>query len=807
MLSNRYCRWKRNEQLVKALCALAVVWSCAVCRAEEGAGSGQLFSSSVGEEFYEIAHEMAQPEKLSGPEIEQAITFLTATIQLDSRAKYVLPEMIKLAARHRERDYSELMRQLLVSYVGRSANLEVAREALSYVLARLDSREEREKFLEETLQKLGDKNTVLASELATLLGLLKAEKADNKAAQFYFLQAYSNNRYNKVAFAKLTELGGEQIPPAVYVERLRLAVGENPLDIEAGLAFARYAERLQLYETAADAYEYCAKLFGFLYPSESLPASIYLPWAISNYNTQREQYKCLQIASELRDTGRFDLFMEAIAGKAAAKLGEQEQAKVILKAAGDKARQSLLMAETQRAIRGEESGDRHLEAVSPQQLAWFYCFALPDVNEAIEWANRAYSSEPDSATAAAILAYSLVMNGQTDWAKLLVDSYERSQIAEITLAQIHLARQQKNAAIESLKSAITRDPGSLAAERAKEILAEQGGEYVPAADPEAVLAALRSRFSELLVPAFVRPEEMISFELKLRGGKFSYGSRFNGAVALTNNYTEPLVISDDGLLQGNIRVDARVSGDLNREIPNVVSMKIRPSLPVEPGRSMFIPLRLVTGELRQLLLRYPQASLEIQFTAFMDPVITEEGELINRVADIEPARVVIKRPGIELSSRYLQNRLDSLSEGRQGQKIKTAKLFSGLLMERHAMAGREPLYRLAYAGWVPDILKSALVRNLSDDDWVVRVHAMAGMLSLPLDYELTSAVSKNLNDSYWPARLMAVYLLAKSQDTGFAKVLEWTARHDSNEFVRQMAAALGGGEGERRAPAGATGLQ
>ena len=69
---------------------------------------------------------------------------------------------------------------------------------------------------------------------------------------------------------------------------------------------------------------------------------------------------------------------------------------------------------------------------------------------------------------------------------------------------------------------------------------------------------------------------------------------------------------------------------------------------------------------------------------------------------------------------------------------------------------------------------------------------MAAMVSLPLDYELTSAVAANLNDPNWPVRMMAIYLLAQSQDDGFGKVLDWKAQYDGHEFVRDMATALGG---------------
>jgi hypothetical protein len=108
------------------------------------------------------------------------------------------------------------------------------------------------------------------------------------------------------------------------------------------------------------------------------------------------------------------------------------------------------------------------------------------------------------------------------------------------------------------------------------------------------------------------------------------------------------------------------------------------------------------------------------------------------------------------------------------------------------MANREPLYKFMYADWTPASLKSALVQNLTDNDWVVKTHTMADMTFLPLDYKLIKALSKNLNDSRWPVRLMAVYLLAKNQNNNFTGVLDWTAENDSNELVRDMAIALGG---------------
>ncbi len=733
----------------------------------------QLFSPSIGQKFYQVAYDIAESENISGPEVEQAITFLNATLDLDNRAKYVHPVLIKLVLQNPGKNYSEIVYNSLTQYLlDAPTDFEPARQAIQYLLERLDSREQREQLLTILLKNLSGKNASLDSELATQLGLLMAEKTDPNAIK-YFLQAFNSNKYNKLAFEKLVELLPKQIAPAVHLEHLRLVLGENPLDLKAALAFAAYAQQIQLYDIAADAYEYCTQLFNYLYPSQDLPPYIYLPWMLCSYNTERNQHNCLKIASQLQQSGRFDLLAEAIAAKAVAKIGNTKQANQIFRDA-------------------EEKINNQSSTINTHSIAWFYCFALPDANNALDWANKAYSSDPNSSNAAALLAYSLVMNKQNDWAKLLIDEYDNSQIADLTLAQIQLADGQKDAAIETLKSVIDKAPASIEAEHAKDILRRNGGEYIPPADPDLTLMALRNTFAQTLVPAFTNPEKIISVQLNVRGNEFSYGSTLNGTIAITNNSSEPLVISDDALFKGNIRIDADITGDLNKNIPNFLSLKIRSASPLAPGSSFFIPLHLFTGELKKMLFAHPQASLEIKFTLYLDPVTKPNGRITSRIPNLKPAVVSIKRPGIKLTGRYLRNRFSSLTNGRQGQKIKAAYLFIGLLIEQHAMANREPPYKFVYADWMPATLKSALVHSLEYDNWEVKGHTMGDMTYLPLDFEFINSLSENLNDTHWPTRLMALYLLAKNQNKSFNKVLDWAAKYDSNEFVRDMAVALGG---------------
>ena len=645
----------------------------------------KISSSFVNQKFYELAYELANSRDTTTEQVKQAIVFLNASMELDTNSRDAQTLLIKLLSLDLQQDNSELVYSLLVNYVDDSTDVEVGKKAVEYLLSRLNTRKQRENLLEQLLETIGGKNVVLASELTTMLGLLKAEKADIEAAESYLMQAYKKNRYNQRAFTKLMEIKPERIGPAIYLERLRLALRENPSDIEAALAFAQQAEQLQLYDTAAGTYEYCANLFKYLYPSEPLPARIYLPWSICSYNSEKNQSQCLQIAQQIQQEGRFDLRLEALAGKIVTKIGNGEVATKIFQDAEKKALRLLRYSSKQTTNTSESLSIQRndSERISTSQLAWFYCFALPIAPQALDWANKANLEEPNSPATRAILAYALMMNNQIEWAKPLIQNLQDNQIAELAQAQIQLAQGQREQAIETLKTAIGRDPGSFAAERAKEIMAQNEQQYSPPIDPNAILNMLEKVFNQTLVPVFSNPESMFSAQLNIRGDEFPFGSEFNGDVEIVNNSAEPLVISDNSLFMGNIRIDAVISGDLNRKIPNLVSAKMRTFLFIKPGHKIHFPVRLFTGELRKMLLTYPQASVDIDFTVYLDPVITNQGNITNRLTNIQPASVVIKRLGVKLTGRYLRKCFDLISKENINENIKIARLFISLLKEQH----------------------------------------------------------------------------------------------------------------------------
>jgi hypothetical protein len=746
--------------------------------------------------FLEIGYELAHSPSITGPEADQAIILLTAAKSLNSQVAGVEPLLLRLTARHSAKDYSEPVVFWLQKYVGESADRVVVADAIRYLLSRLNSREERKALLERVADKIRNKNPAINSELAASLGLLMLEQGAAEQAKFYLVQAYNNNKFNRVAFAKLAELAPNEIGPATNLEHKRLVVRENPLDLNEALAFAGYAEQLQLYDVAAQSYQYCAELFRYLYPSEPLPLHIYLPWAISCYNTARGSPICLQIAENIRDLNRFDILLEAIAGKAALKMGNLEEARQIFQQAEQKAQELIVLGQGQ--LQTSAQGIVPVRPANAKQLAWFYCFADPDPAKALEWANKAYSAEPNSPSAGALLAYAFSINNQLEWARPLLASSDQSQIADLVKARIQLSAGNKPDAIQTIKAAIAKDAGSLAAERAKELLRELGSQYTPPVETRALAGFLAERLGNAVVPQFTPPDKMMDVQFSVRSTDFAYGNEIEGVVAIVNKAPEPLVITENSLFQGNIRVSAHVAGDLTREIPNLVSETIRTSLAVPPGKSLVHTLRLSTGELRDLLLTHPQASLDIQFTLYLDPVTMDTGEISNRLVDVKPVTVSLKRPPVQVTRDLVRSRLNAIASAPEAQRIQTARLFTGLLKEQHVMA-EKTLYAFQYADWLPGDLRlsltspSGLLLGGAPGEWAVRVNTMADMLSMPLDQELTTVVAKNLNHPQWPVRLMAVYLLAKTPAGSFGNVLDWVAQNDTDELVRSLAVSLQSG--------------
>ncbi len=762
---------------------IALIISFSIQSLSLGQSREPLYSPTLAGSFYDLAYEIGNTENAAQQQIDESLLFIFAARNLDTRTDYVNADIIRFSCKYQRKEYYDNVKNALENYLSPGCDLEIVRKATSYLLEQLQSREQRQELIKDLLAYQGTKNDRYTSELNTLMGLMYAETADFETALSYFLRAYEADLYNDTAFLKIQELSQAGIDPAVSLEYLRRRLQVNPFDLDKASAFAQYTKQLQLYDTAAKSFEYCAQLYRYLNPDKPLIPEIYIPWTVSCYNSEHHQHTCLAIAEGLKKNKTFDIIAEAFAGKAATRTGNQKKGLTILKQTEAKAL---------KAVSGRTVNDVNPTTVTYSDLAWFYCFTMTDKDQAIDWANKAYSTEPNNPTNASLLAYALMLNGQNELAKTLIENYEQNQIANLVRGQILLQEGQNEQAVEAFEAAIAVDPASLAGHQALKVLRDNNMEYVSPIDPDITLTALTETFGNLAVPSFTKPEERISAKLKFRGTKFAYGSDFGSDLIINNNSKEPIIIDDDGFLKGYVRIHAEITGDIEEKIPAVLSRKYRPSKLIQPQHSLSIPVKLYTGRLRDILVKHPQASLTLQFAAYLDPVEDKTGNLSNLLDSVKPIQASIERPKVNLSNKYIQNRFNSISKGKQGQKLVSVQLFSGLLQEYDAMAKSEAMYKYLYADWMPEMLNSALALTINDDNWIVSAQTLMYMNNLSLNYDLIKEISANINNPNWPVRFMALYLLAKNQGPDFKKVLDWTAQYDDHEALKEMAIILGG---------------
>jgi hypothetical protein len=743
-----------------------------------------LFSENTAALFIKHASEIHQEDPLDVMRTEQAMTLLTAAASLDITPGQIPEQMLRIGAgrSYDGQDYSDYLAWALDRYLNDRSDLEVVFNALRSMMDSLNSRIDREVFLEKLFRKYSSVNGAFASEVATQLGLLAVEKADMQTALNYLSGAAQLNPYNQLAVNTFLELStpqeGER-DQRIPVLHARRVLEMNPYDLDTAVRYTDMLRQLQMYNTASSAYEYISQLQQLLYPDQPLSDDIIQGWLFSCYHGDRLQTKCLGLTETYRDPDRFNLVLEAVSGKTLIKLGRADEGNRMLESAAQKAEELASVKSL-------------FEPVYPEYLAWFYSFVLEQPEKSLAWSNQAFVEDPNRQGVQAIFAYSLALNGQNDLALQYAEPLkEIDQIAALALAYVQLSGDDKQAGLDALRSVVEMTPDSFIAEKAIRLLEEQESDYIPSDSLGTFRERLEAEYGSRMVPRFIAPADCCSVKFLFNGSDFLYGADFSGRLVIENTSDEALVISEEGLIQGYLRIDAVLEGSLNVEIPDLLSMRFRPSQPILPGKYLSVPLELNRGRLRTLLMTYPQADVQVYFKAYLDPVTSKSGQPENRMKSIKPIQAQIRRRGVVLSRDFLLQRLDVLSKGQPGQKYRAASLFAGLLAEQIAvdLSGAD----FEYVRVERELLIDSIRKLLVDKDWKIRTHTLSSLLSLsiPLD-GIAAEVSENLNHDKWPVRLMAMVLLAKAQPETFQKVLDWAVQHDAYELNRRMAVALGG---------------
>ncbi|MBW8016928.1 MAG: HEAT repeat domain-containing protein [Planctomycetes bacterium] len=787
---------------VKLLSILLLLLCCGtgfVCGDEVDRGK-KLHSQFVAGLFHDIGFEILNRRGASAKQVEQAMVFLVAASELDQKSAKVNETILNASSLVGDDKYDKWIRRAFEGYCGRDADILVAGRAVSHFLEGDDSSDEHQEILSDLLSRVGERNLVLNSDLSTRLGLLLAVKGVRGSAvqaHSLFRKAVRHDPYNTEAFLSLSKTfryAGRSMPPSMYVRNIRFSMTASPMDIDLALLFAVYAGRAGLHDVACQGYEHWSKLHHYLKGDEAYESSAYVPWAFSSYCTKERYGECLKILNIARDAGYFDVKLESIAAKAAFKMSN--------KALGEQ-----ILANIEDKIKSTEPNSSN---VNDMQAAWFYSFVSPDPAKAMTLANRAYTNDPNSIDTKAMLGFTIAQQSASteddkpklERATLLLTEnqnkrkgrvtplYQVNQIAALGRALAELRKGDSKSAAELLQYAVRMSERSFVADKAKELLKDLSAEYKAIDNSGEIIKALKLSFPGGIVPKFVRQEDIISARLVMASTDISFGTEPEVKLLISNKWTEPLVIFDKGPFKGNIRVDAEISGDIKANIHELISKKIRPGSPIKGGGHILVPLKVMTGSLRRILGASPQASVEIKFTVYLDPVVDQKGNVASSVKGVGPIIKKLRRPGVKVNNRYLLRSLNELSKGRFKQKIRSGQLFTGLFSEQYTKNRFGGKYRI-----VPvqrSVLTGAIRKNIADDDWMIKTAGISHLLDFrpPVDFEITKVVSENLNHSKWPVRMVALHMLSITQGNRFLPVLQWKAKNDPDLNVRRLAESL-----------------
>ncbi len=704
-----------------------------------------------------------------------AMFFCQAAILLDETNPYLYEQFLVGLPRgtNDPDEYAATTQAALKKYISKSADIEIIFGAMEGLYRSLDSRPQREAFLKNVIAEHSLACPTLASEAALQFGLLQVEKADYIEAMRNYELAVQLNPYNLTAVEKLLELSAsnsetQRLGDAMRYARTRLVV--NPMDAEAAMMFADAALAGGLYDVAAAGYEYASRLSTF-HGGDGMDDRIALGWAQSCYLTPRMESQCIMIAQQFRQTGKLNLELESLAAMAARKIGKHQDASQI-----------LLDAET-KALKSMQSA---VPNILPEQLGWFYCFAAVSPEKALAWCDKAFAARQTDPAVRALTAYAFFLNDQVELAEQYASDSPSDAIGQLTMARVAIGKDQKQKAIELLKSVLTSNPPLPIAVLSQELLQECGSQFIAAVSPE----TLRNASGQVGAMSYTAPNKLFFVKLSMGSEELSFAGDMDGKLIIQNMGQSPLVIQEGGLLGGQIRVDAVVRGDINAEMPRLLEKKIRPASPVLPGQYAAVGLDFNTTSLSRLLFQSPQASVEVEFKVYMDPVETEDGHVSNALG-VEPVKTVIRRKGMVLNREFVLQKLDVLDKGQQGQRLRSAELFLGLLAEQKAAQIRPLPYR--YIQVEPSLLVDSVRKCLTDSNWVVQssVLCLLAQNQVPLDYAMTTTISGNLSSEYWPVRMLSIWLLNNHQKDSFRPVLNWTAQYDNYWLNRQFAILLG----------------
>jgi tetratricopeptide (TPR) repeat protein len=693
---------------------------------------------------------------------------------------------------------------------------------LRYQLDGFSERKAREFFLQQSYHQLVN-YPVIQAEILVELGILALEKGDTDTARDNFGRAFSLSKYNFSALALWLELP-QAIPQSLpdasaqqieeqqqqsenvrlfhTVLQWRTRLLANPYDLQAVFELIGVLENNGGNRLTQQYYNHALRLIGLMPRQPGLEEELRLKQLVGVYKS-KQYHLCLKVAAEALKKQPDDLLINGIRALALKEIGMIKEAEEILSRVTDK------------AVREVEVSGGDLQT----ELAWFFCFIEPDPTRSLEYAQRTYQDRKNDPRALNTLAYACTLNDH--WARaeeFLKETDPNDPIAALAWSRLYLARDDKEAALQSLRAVNINRAGILAAVIERELQqielkidtepkpdAEQpiaqptADTVVPASQAlDYIELTLKSEFegSDLLLPE--KPQDYIQCRLRLKNDVFSYADPLSAKIYLTNISNTVLVLGPKSFLDPHIFIAAEVTPGKHRvaarstrsDSPNLIPLAHRymnRNMILLPGDSGFVTETLNIGPLREILRKHPQQSFRISFYVFLDPVINENGDIGGRIPEIQPEPVTVTRRAYIPTLERLKAQQNFLREGTPSQRVRATRLLAGLLLEAELAKKGTFAYRPRRLN--TRAIRDMIIDNLDHADY--RVQAWSAYALGGLELEASDSTLEKLGRMFshpqWFVRFMTAYAFSSRVD--LTEYLRWAA-FDENDIVKRQALFL-----------------
>ncbi len=679
---------------------------------------------------------------------------------------------------------------------------------MNYRVNLLEDREKREFFLKQNLYIFQEHPRVYSAAELLLANFAEQKGLTDEARQWAGLAANAY-QYNINALAQWVSYGPAQPKPETLeglteeqianynvqlqnqyylhiARRWRLQLRNNPYDLNATLSLINVLENLGEYQLAQDYYPHALKLMGDDPAAGQLRRNRLIgAWSGKQYNT------VIELAEAARHDDPDHPVVNALIAKAYDQLGLSTDAQNIRRRIANRLTEVI-----------QETDNPPADLLA--QAGWFFAFAQKDPALALEYTQAAFQLEPEQQMFKSLYAYSLALNGQyTEAENTLNGVPENDNTAALAWSMILRKKGENENALAKLTNAFAgmlHEEIQAAIDQLNTILQiESETEDNAVAPVTFIQTQFNAEFDNKDMALVDTPADFLQCGLKLTKDIFYFDDPIKVQVYLTNigPSNSTLIIGPQGVVRGDVLITAQVlpiSGSTapknqpletaqNQQVFILSNLNLVSRAVLKAGRSNTSTEYLNKGQLRQLLVNHPQRTYQITFQAYLDPLVTADGQLTSGIPDLHPQPITVTRKAFEPNAKRINMQMRLLRTGSANERIRAASLLGGLLRENTLAHQGKLRYRVLEID--APALQDALAENLKHDDARVRgwsAWALCQATPGPTSTAWTR-LPELLSDANWFTRLLTAEALRSSAD--LQEFFDWAAATENNPLLQR----------------------